>query len=46
MGMGFRLQIPELESCKPEFKDCRKKSSQDCFLNAVGDLRYEILDRA
>src|SRR5262249_33143666 len=29
--MGLRLQIPKLESCKPEFKDCRTNSSQFYF---------------
>jgi len=50
--MGFGFQILKLESCKPELKDCRKKSSQYCFfanivfLNAVENIRYEVLNYA
>jgi hypothetical protein len=33
--MGFRLQIPELESRKPELKKIAKRNQANLFLNEM-----------
>jgi len=43
--MGFSFQIPGLESCKPELKNCRTKSSQFIF-EWSGNLSYDVLRHA
>jgi hypothetical protein len=35
IGMGFRLQIPELESRKPELKKIAKRNQANLFLNEM-----------